>query len=58
MIRFQALLACLLLAACSPATEPLASGDDVNGTPDRSWPHGAMVSAANPDAVAAALAIL
>ena len=52
------LLACLLLAACSPATEPPASSHDVNGAPDRSWPHGAMVSAANPDAVAAAIAIL
>ena len=58
MIRLQASLACLLLAACSPATEPTASGDHVNGGPDRSWPHGAMASAANPDAVAAAIAIL
>ncbi len=58
MIRLQALFTCLLLAACSTATEPAASVREANGNPERSWPHGALVSAANPDAVAAAIAIL
>ena len=58
MIRLQALLTCLLLAACSPATEPAATAQETTGTPERSWAHGAMVSGANPDAVAAAIAIL
>ncbi len=58
MIRHKALLTCLLLAACSPATEPAATAQGTTGTPERSWAHGAMVSGANPDAVAAAIAIL
>ena len=58
MIQFRALFACLLLVACSPATEPAATTHELPATPDPSWPHGAMVSGANPDAVAAAIAIL
>ena len=58
MIRLQTLLTCLLLAACSPANEPVASTNSTAGAPERSWPHGAMVSGANPDAVDAAIAIL
>ena len=58
MIRLQVLFTCLLLAACSPATEPATTVHETDGTSERSWPHGAMVSAANPDAVAAAIAIL
>ena len=58
MIRLQALLACLLLAACSPSIEPAASADDATSVFERRWPHGAMVSAANPAAVTAAIDIL
>lgn len=58
MIRLQVLLTCLLLGACSPATEPAATVHETNGTAQRGWPHGAIVTAANPDAVAAAIAVL
>ena len=58
MNRLQALLACLLLAACTPATEPAATIHESPAAPERSWPHGAIVSAANPVAVAAAIAVL
>lgn len=58
MIRLPLLLTCLLLAACSPATEPAAPSHETTAIPERNWPHGAMVSGANPAAVAAAITIL
>ena len=58
MILRKALLTCFLLAACSPATDIASAVPDTTPGPERSWPHGAMVSAANPDAVAAAIEVL
>lgn len=52
------LLASLWLVACSPATEPEATQPAVHSDAIQGWPYGAMVSAANPDAVDAAIAIL
>lgn len=48
--RLPLLLVFLWLSACAPTNEVVA--------PDTPWPHGAMVSAANPAAVDAALAVL
>ena len=62
MIRHQVLLTCLLVAAYSPATEPAENTSSAAGAAEHArphgWSHGAMVSAANPDAVAAAIAVL
>lgn len=58
MFRIFGLLTGLLLAACSPADETLTNVRVVNGSEEQTWPHGAMVSAANPDAVAAAITVL
>ena len=58
MIRRKVLLTCFLLAACSPATDVASTAPETTATPETSWPHGAIVSAANPDAVAAAISIL
>jgi gamma-glutamyltranspeptidase/glutathione hydrolase len=58
MIRINILFACLLFVACSPPTEtPLTPVASANAAAS-AWPHGAMVSAANPDAVAAAISVL
>jgi len=58
MIRIKLLLPFLFLAACSPAADVASTASEATATPETSWPHGAMVSAANPDAVAAAISIL
>jgi len=61
MIRLPALVICLMLVACSsePGT-PSQAGKPGNGDNRQAsdWSHGAMVSAANPHAVAAAIAVL
>lgn len=58
MIRPQVLLTCLLLVACSPATQTAETKTTTSSSSNETWSHGAMVSAANPDAVAAAIAVL
>lgn len=58
MIQRKIFLAFFLLAACSPQAEPDATAHVTSDSPDGAWQHGAMVSAANPDAVAAAISIL
>jgi len=57
MKRILALSAALLVAACSPtSTEPTASTTEAGALP--AWTKGAMASAANPHAVAAAVEVL
>jgi gamma-glutamyltranspeptidase / glutathione hydrolase len=58
MIRRNLILTCVFFVACSPAADPDLAAIGRTDTTERSWPHGAMVSAANPDAVAAAISIL
>jgi gamma-glutamyltranspeptidase/glutathione hydrolase len=61
MKLFHALAALLFVAACTPVenpdTGPLASTEAASG-PDRSWNRGAIATAANPHAVAAAIEML
>jgi len=61
MKLFHALAALLFVAACSPVenpdTGPVASTEAASG-PDRSWNRGAIATAANPHAVAAAIEML
>ena len=61
MKLFHALAALLFVAACTPAeypdTGPVASTEAASG-PDRSWNRGAIATAANPYAVAAAIEML
>jgi len=58
MNRLPLLFVCLVVSACSPSQEMAAVVETSGDANKQSWPHGAMVSAANPDAVAAAVAIL
>ena len=58
MIRLPALLLFLSMTACAPADQPAATAQETGDAPERGWPNGAMVSAANPDAVAAAISAL
>jgi gamma-glutamyltranspeptidase/glutathione hydrolase len=58
ILRNLLLLPGLWLVACSPASEPPAAQPDLVTIAENSWPHGAMVSVANPDAAAAAIAVL
>lgn len=58
MIRFHALIAVLLIAACSPSIESTSDEPRISNGAARTWPHGAMVSAANPAATDAAIEIL
>ncbi|MBT8099254.1 MAG: gamma-glutamyltransferase family protein [Gammaproteobacteria bacterium] len=55
-LRIPALLSLLLLTACTNAPPATSAGKPP--ADDNDWHHGAMVSAANPDAVAAAIAVL
>lgn len=56
--RLHALLAASLwLAACSTSTD-IANTQAATSSPAPGWPHGAMVSAANPAAVDAAIGVL
>ncbi len=61
MKLFHALAALLFVAACTPVenpdTGPVASTEAASG-PDRSWNRGAIATAANPHAVAAAIEML
>ena len=61
MKLFHALAALLFVAACTPVeysdTGPVASPEAASG-PDRSWNRGAIATAANPHAVAAAIEML
>ena len=61
MKLFHALAALLFVAACTPVeypdTGPVASTEAASG-PDRSWNRGAIATAANPLAVAAAIEML
>jgi len=58
MNRLPLLFVCLVVSACSPSHEVATTTEFSDDANKQSWPHGAMVSAANPDAVAAAIAIL
>ena len=58
MNRLPLLFVYLVVSACSPSDEMAATVASSSDVQKQSWPHGAMVSAANPDAVAAAIAIL
>ena len=58
MPKTIALLSTVLwLAACAPGSEVVAPAAE-RGAGNTTWPHGAMVSAANPAAVDAALTVL
>ena len=48
----------LLIAACNPATDLPPGNEDAAGIAADAWTKGAMVAAANPHAVAAAIEIL
>ena len=58
MNRLPLLFVCFVVSACSPSDEIAATVATSSDAQKQSWPHGAMVSAANPDAVAAAITIL
>lgn len=62
MTRFHVLLACLVVASCSTAPDSAKTDNQTASQTDSEsserWPHGAMVSAANPAAVDAAIEVL
>lgn len=58
MTRVFVLFLYLVLAACSQAPDSPLADQNTSATAENTWPHGAMVSAANPDAVAAAIEVL
>lgn len=58
MSRFYVLLTIALIVGCSPPIDSSSAIQQISAETTPSWPHGAMVSAANPEAVTAAVAIL